>query len=137
MIGQFRKELVSTDWINSRFHPENCFWALNHIYHARNSLALWFVIMVLFVALNIIFVHSMYILLFIRKFCHWRQRMHKEVFFFYSAELTINVHVNGRHILVFCKKKIIWTTGKRVNNNNWNHWKNIFSLNLWVPSSLT
>lgn len=136
MIGQFRKELVSTDWINSRFHPENCFWALNHIYHARNSLALWFV-MVLFVALNIFFVHSMYILLFIRKFCHWRQRMHKEVFFFYSAELTINVHVNGRHILVFCKKKIIWTTGKRVNNNNWNHWKNIFSLNLWVPSSLT
>lgn len=83
MIGQFRKELVSTDWINSRFHPENCFWALNHIYHARNSLALWFV-MVLFVALNINFVHSMYILLFIRKFCHWRQRMHKEVFFLFS-----------------------------------------------------
>lgn len=104
MIGQFRKELVSTDWINSRFHPENCFWAFNHIYHARNSLALWFV-KVLCVALNIIFVHSMYILLFIRKFCHWRQRMHKEVFFFYSAELTINVHVNGRHILVFCQKK--------------------------------
>lgn len=61
--------------------------------------------MVLFVALNIIFVHSMNILLFIRKFCHWRQRMHKEVFFFYSAELTINVHVNDRHILVFCKNK--------------------------------
>lgn len=132
MIGQFRKELVSTDWINSRFHPENCFWALNHIYHARNSLALWFV-MVLFVALNIIFVHSMYILLFIRKFCHWRQRMHKEVFFFYSAELTINVHVNGRHILVFCKKKkIIWTTGKRVNNNNWNHWTYF----IWIFESL-
>lgn len=60
--------------------------------------------MVLFVALNIIFVHSMYILLFIRKFYQWRQRMHKEVFF-YSAELTINMHVNDRHILVFCKNK--------------------------------
>lgn len=136
MIGQFRKELVSTDWINSRFHPENCFWAFNHIYHARNSLALWFV-MVLFVALNIFFVHSMYILLFIRKFCHRRQRMHKEVFFLFTRADDKCARKRSAHSCVLQKKKIIWTTGKRVNNNNWNHWKNIFSLNLWVPSSLT
>lgn len=105
MIGQFRKELVSTDWINSRFHPENCFWALNHIYHARNSLALWFV-MVLFVALNIIFFHSMYILLFIRKFCHWRQRMHKEVFFFlFSRADDKCARKRSAHSCVLQKKK--------------------------------
>lgn len=105
MIGQFRKELVSTDWINSRFHPENCFWALNHIYHARNSLALWFV-MVLFVALNIFLsIACTYCYLFANSVTDGNVCT-KKFFFFYSAELTINVHVNGRHILVFCKNKL-------------------------------
>lgn len=61
--------------------------------------------MVLFVALNIFLsIACTYCYLFANSVTDGNVCT-KKFFFFYSAELTINVHVNGRHILVFCKNE--------------------------------
>lgn len=105
MIGQFRKELVSTDWINSRFHPENCFWALNHIYHARNSLALWFVV-VLFVALNIFLsMACTYCYLFANSVTDGNVCTKKFFFFLFSRADDKCARKRSAHSCVLQKKK--------------------------------
>lgn len=132
MIGQFRKELVSTDWINSRFRPENCFWAFNHHCHARNSLS------------NLVcngpfclpvysFVHSMYTLfyLFTNTVTDDNACTIKHIFIQQNGRW--NEHKCIGTFSCFAKKNIL-ITGKQVNNNSWIRWRNIFSLDLWVPT---
>lgn len=128
MIGQFRKELVSTDWINSRFRPENCFWAFNHHCHARNSLS------------NLVcygtfclpvygFVHSC-TLVYLFTVTDDNACTNK---YFLLSWMDDEMHINASaHSCVLQKKNLI--TGKQVNYNSWIRWRNIFSLDLWVPT---